>query len=78
METPGIAAQNDVLTGSLSGAKTRRPRPIKSDLPLACPLYKHDPGRYGGPRGCADWCTLEIHRLFSVGGLPAFLLTCGR
>jgi hypothetical protein len=66
MEAPEIAAHGDVAAGSSSGKKARRAQAIKSDRPLACPLYKHDPGRYGGPGGCADWTTLEIHRLFSI------------
>jgi hypothetical protein len=58
---------------SLPTSPSKTPRPLKRprnavrETPaFACPLYKHNPSRFGGPRGCADWCTLEIHRLYSV------------
>jgi hypothetical protein len=45
----------------------KRPKNAVRETPaFACPLYKHSPSRFGGPRGCADWCTIEIHRLYSV------------
>jgi hypothetical protein len=45
----------------------KRPkRAVRESPAFACPLYKHSPSRFGGPRGCADWCTFEIHRLYSV------------
>ena len=60
--------------GSFPTSSSKRPRTLKrlknavQETPgFACPLYKHNPSKFGGPRGCADWCTLEIHRLFSVG-----------
>jgi hypothetical protein len=59
--------------GSLLTSSSKTPRPLKRpknavrETPaFACPLYKHNPSRFGGPRGCADWCTFEIHRLYSV------------
>ena len=39
---------------------------VRKSPAFACPLYKHSPSRFGGPRGCANWCTFEIHRLYSV------------
>jgi hypothetical protein len=60
-------------TRSFPISSSKRPRNLKrpenaiQETPaFACPLYKHNPSRFGGPRGCADWCTLEIHRLYSV------------
>ena len=60
--------------GSFPTSSSKRPRTLKrpknavQETPgFACPLYKHNPSKFGGPRGCADWCTLEIHRLYSVG-----------
>ena len=47
-------------------SRPRRSRVFISDTPVACPLYKMDPLVYGGPRGCADWCTNQIHRVFAV------------
>jgi len=46
----------------------KRPKNTVQESPgFTCPLYKRNPSKFGGPRGCADWCTLEIHRLYSVG-----------
>ena len=48
----------------------KRPKNAVREAPaFTCPLYKRNPSKFGGPRGCADWCTLEIHRLYSVGQL---------
>lgn len=50
----------------LEPPKARQRRVFRLQQPLACPFYKHNRQLYGGPRGCADWCTHEIHRMFSV------------
>jgi hypothetical protein len=55
-----------------SSSKTRRtlkrPETVAQETPgFACPFYKHNPSEFGGPGGCADWHTREIHRLYSVG-----------
>jgi hypothetical protein len=59
--------------GSFPNSSSKKPRTFKRpknavrEIPgFACPLYKRNPSDFGGPRGCADWCTLEIHRLYSV------------
>lgn len=60
--------------GYFPTSSSKKPRTLKRaknairETPgFACPLYKRNPSKFGGPRGCADWCTLEIHRLYSVG-----------
>jgi hypothetical protein len=53
------AAVSPTMTGRRRNLKAR-----KGKL-FVCPLYRFDPNRFGGPGGCADWCTPEIHRLFA-------------
>jgi hypothetical protein len=68
VESVGVSGGSSFPTSS-----SKRPRTLKrlkdvvqETLRFACPLYKRNPSKFGGPRGCADWCTSEIHRLYSV------------
>jgi hypothetical protein len=67
--------------GSFPTSSSKRPRTLKrskdvvrENLSSACPLYKHNPSKFGGPRGCADWCTprfIAYTRLDNSITLPA-------
>ncbi len=47
-----------------SNKRRRRDPALRAQLQFACPLYTLSPMKYGGPGGCAQWCTSQIHRLY--------------